>query len=182
MGTERKDGGREILSPAKPFLLAAALLMPFSQSASAQSSPSTQASQRVKLPAGVILKNVILSWEGRKLILHAIFNQYGHEMPIYLRCNSANGQSEIAEIDTIEQFGRDMWLEVTLITLEKSPSGQAIVWMGHPAPNTLRLDGNDAVNLSGHLIMTNDDVGSTDEYDFTLSADGDALPRISASK
>ena len=136
----------------------------------------------MKLPAGVILKNVSLSWEGRKLILHAIFNQYGHEMPIYLQWNSANGQSGVAEIDTIEQFGRDMWLEVTLISLEKNPAGQAIVWMGHPAPNTPRLDGNDAVNLTGHLIMTNDDVGSTDEYGFTLSSDGGALPRISSSK
>ncbi len=152
------------------------------QDASAQSSPGTQASQRVPLPSGVILKNVSLSWEGRKLIFHAVFNQYGHEMPIYLRWNPVKGESGLAEIDTIEQFGRDMPLEVTLISLEKSPAGQAIVYMGHPASNTPRLDGNDAVNLTGHIIMANDDVGSTDEYGFTLSSDGSVLPRISAAK
>ncbi|HVZ27052.1 MAG TPA: hypothetical protein VG798_00205 [Rhizomicrobium sp.] len=143
---------------------------------------NAQSSQRVPLPPGVILKNVSLSWEGRKLIFHALFNQYGHEMPIYLQWRSAKGDSGIAEIDTIEQFGRDMPLEVTLISLERSPAGQAIVYMGHPAPNTPRLDGNDAVNLTGRLLMTNDDVGSTDEYGFSLSSDGAAMPRISAVK
>ena len=153
-----------------------ALMMASPFHASAQSSP------RVKLPAGVILKDVSLSWEGRKLIFHAVFNQYGHEMPIYLQWNPEHGQSGIAEIDTIEQFGRDMPLEVTLISLEKNPAGQAIVYMGHPASNTPRLDGNDAVNLTGRLIMTNDDAGTTDEYGFALSSDGSALPRISFSK
>jgi hypothetical protein len=154
----------------------------FSPGASAQSSPNVQSSGRVKLPSGVILKNVSLSWEGKKLIFHAVFNQYGHEMPLFLRWNAAKGQSGMAEIDTIEQFGRDLPLEVTLISLEKNPAGQAVVWMGHPAPNTPRLDGDDAVNLTGHLIMNNDDAGSMDEYSFTLSADGGGLPRISASK
>jgi hypothetical protein len=162
--------------------MAVTLLLPFCQSAGAQSSPNPQSSPRVPLPSGHILRNVSLSWEGRKLILHAIFNQYGHEMPIYLQWNSAKGQSGVAEIDTIEQFGRDMWLEVTLISLEKNPAGDAIVYMGHPASNTPRLDGNDAVNLTGHITMSNDDVGSTDEYEFTLSADGGALPRISAAR
>jgi hypothetical protein len=141
---------------------------------------TAQPSQRVKLPPGKILKNVSLSWEGQKLIFHAVFNQYGHEMPIYLQWNSVKGESGIAEIDTIEQFGRDMPLEVTLISLEKNPAGQAIVYMGHPASNTPRLDGNDAVNLTAQLIMTNDDIGSSDEYRFTLSSDGGALPRLSA--
>jgi hypothetical protein len=125
---------------------------------------------------------VSLSWEGKKLIFHALFNQYGHEMPIYLRWDSAKGESGIAEIDTIEQFGRDMPLEVTLISLEKSPAGQAIVYMGHPAPNTPRLEGNDAVNLTGRILMTNDDVGSTDAYGFALSSNEGGLPRISAVK
>lgn len=168
-------------SSTRAFALAAALLLPFCQTAGAQS-PGVQSSQRVPLPSGHILRNVSLSWEGRKLIFRAIFNQYGHEMPIYLHWNSAKSQSGVAEIDTIEQFGRDMPLVVTLISLEKNSAGEAIVYMGHPASNTPRLDGNDAVNLTGRITMSNDDVGSMDEYGFTLSSDGEALPRISVSK
>jgi hypothetical protein len=156
------------------ILAAAALACLFAQSALAQ---------RVPLAPGSILKNVSLSWEGRKLIFHATFNQYGHEMPIYLQWHPAKGQGGIAEIDTIEQFGRDMPLEVTLISLEKNPAGQAIVYMGQPAPNTPKLEGEDAVNLSARILMTNADIGQSDDYGFSLapSAAG-ALPRISPIK
>ena len=159
---------------AKILMLAIALAAALGQAASAQS---------VALPPGSILKNVSLSWEGRKLIFHATFNQYGHEMPIYLQWHPAKGQGGIAEIDTIEQFGRDMPLEVTLISLENNPAGQTIVYMGRPAFNTPRLEGNDAVNLDGRIVMTDEDAGQTDEYKFSLSrSTAGAPPRISATK
>jgi hypothetical protein len=156
------------------ILVVAALACLLAQSALAQ---------RIPLPAGSILKNVSLSWEGRKLIFHATFNQYGHEMPIYLQWHPAKGQGGIAEIDTIEQFGRDMPLEVTLISLEKNQAGEPVVYMGQPAPNTPRLEGEDAETLEGRLLMTNADVGQSDDYGFSLapSAPG-TLPRISAVK
>jgi hypothetical protein len=161
---------------AKILVLAIALAGPLLQTSSA-------ATPGVALPSGSILKNVSLSWEGRKLIFHATFNQYGHEMPIYLQWHPAKGQGGIAEIDTIEQFGRDMPLEVTLISLEKNPAGQTIVYMGQPASNTPRLEGNDAVNLDGRIVMTDEDAGQTDEYKFSLSpSTAGTLPRLSASK
>ena len=104
-------------------------------------------------------------------------------MPIYLRWHPAKGQGGIAEIDTIEQFGRDMPLEVTLISLEKNQAGQTIVYMGWPASNTPRLEGDDAVKLDARIMMTNADVGASDEYGFSLSpSPAGALPRISPSK
>jgi hypothetical protein len=156
-------------------MLAVALAGTFSQGAAAQS---------VALPAGTMFKNVSLSWEGRRLIFHAIFSQDGHEMPIYLQWHprTAKAPGGTAEIDTIEQFGRDMPVEITLISLEKNPAGQTIVYIGQPASNTPRLVGDDAVNLDGRIVMS-DGAGQTDAYRFSLSRSAaEALPRISASK
>ena len=140
--------------------------------------------QSVTLPVQTIFKDARLSWEGRKLIFSATFNTYGHEMPIYLEWHPKGAaRGEVAEIDTIEQFGRGMPLKVTLISLEKNPAGQAVVYMGQPAPNSPRLDGDDAVNLDARMVMTDADTGETDAYSFSLTRAGaDALPRVSVSR
>jgi hypothetical protein len=162
-------------SAAKILVLAIALAGTFWQGAAAQS---------VALPAGSMFKNVSLFWEGRKLIFHATFKKDGHEMPIYLewRPKTAKAPGGLAEIDTIEQFGRDMPVEITLISLEKNSAGQTVVYMGQPASNTPRLEGDDAVNLDGRIVMS-DGAGQTDAYRFSLAPSGAGeLPRISASK
>jgi len=149
-----------------------------------QAASGAPSAQSVALPSGSMFKNVSLFWEGGKLIFHATFNQDGHEMPIYLEWHprTAKAPGGVAQIDTIEQFGRDMPVEITLISLEKNPAGQTIVYMGQPASNTPRLEGDDAVNLDGHITMS-DGAGQTDAYKFSLSRSGaEALPRISVSK
>ena len=173
MGQERRDGRRKVLN-FKILTLAAGLAAASWQGAAAQS---------VALPAGSMFKNVSLFWEGRKLIFRGTFNQDGHEMPIYLEWHPrTKAPGGVAQIDTIEQFGRDVPLEITLISLEKNPAGQTIVYMGQPASNTPRLDGDDAVNLDGRIVMS-DGAGQTDAYRFSLSASGAAVPpRISALK
>lgn len=149
-----------------------------------QSVSAAPPGQSVALPPGSMFKDVSLFWEGRKLIFHASFNQDGHEMPIYMEWHprTAKAPAGVAQIDTIEQFGRNMPVEITLISLEKNPAGKTIVYMGQPASNTPRLEGDDAVNLDGRIVMS-DSAGQTDAYGFSLSGSAPgALPRISVSK
>ena len=148
------------------------------------SGPSASAqSQSVALPAGAIFKDVKLTWEGRRLIFYATFRRDGNELPLYLewRHTAAQAPEGRNEIDVIEQYGREMPIAVTLISLEKNPAGQAVLYMGRPAPNTPKMEGDDALNMTGRVVLT-DATGQTDEYAFSLSPSAaGALPRIAGA-
>jgi hypothetical protein len=133
--------------------------------------------QSVAFPAGSIFKDVRLTWEGKQLIFYATFNQYGHDLSLWLawRTTKTDGRTEI---DVIEQYGRDMPIAVLLMDREKNPAGQTVLYMGHPAPNTPRLETGG--NLDVSLAMS-DMAGHSDEYKFSVARDG-AAPRISLVK
>ena len=141
---------------------------------------SATAQQSLALPAQDFFSNVRLTWENRQLIFYATYKQEGHDASLWLDCrrgNSPTGQGTRAQIDYLEQYGRGMPIAVRLISLEKSKSGQPVLFLGQPQPNTLRLQGSNA----NCRVEVTDDAGRTDLFAFSLTGTGD-LPRISAAK
>jgi hypothetical protein len=140
-----------------------------------------QPAQDLALPAQAFFRDVRLTWENQQLIFYATFQQDGHDAPLWLECRSGNApkaaQGIRAQIDYIEQYGRRMPVAVRLISLEKSKTGQPVLFLGQPAPNTLRLAGASA-NCS---LEVTDMADRTDRYDFSLTDSG-SLPRLSAVK
>ena len=147
----------------KILILAIALAGTLSRSAGAQS---------VALPAGTMFRDVRLVWEGRNLIFYGTFKQYGHDLPIWLEWHGAKIQGGRAEIDYIEQYGRDMPIAVTIMSLGKIPDGQEVLYMGRPAPNTPRVENLD---LQAQIA-----IGEVEDYHFLLLPPGSSgtLPRI----
>jgi hypothetical protein len=162
---------------AKIIVLAMALVGASWQGASAEPVSGT-----VTLEAQAMFKDVRLAWEGQKLIFHATFKHDGHDLTIYLEWGGAAENTVVGrtEIDYIEQYGRDMPIAVTLISLGKNSAAQPVLYMGRTAPNTPRLEGADAVNLLGSVVVS-DDAGRTDRYEFSLLRSVvEPLPRILA--
>jgi rhodanese-related sulfurtransferase len=172
MGFERKDGGRDVLNLRASVALASLL---------ACQCVCAQPAQDLALPAQAFFRDVRLTWENRQLIFFATFQQDGHDAPLWLECQSGNAskaaQGIRAQIDYVEQYGRRMPVAVRLISLEKSKNGQPVLFLGQPAPNTLRLEG---ANANCSLEVT-DMEGRTDRYSFSLTDTG-ALPRLSGVK
>jgi hypothetical protein len=159
----------------KKSLLFTGMIMAFAHVAGARAQPP----QALALPAQSFFKDVRLAWENRQLIFYAVFREDGHDVPLWLECRGDSGQSERAQIDDLEQYGRSLPVAVRLISLAKNPAGQTIFYLGQPAPNTLRLEAN---AVACQLELT-DPSGRTNSYAFSLSgADGDTLPRLSAVK
>jgi hypothetical protein len=174
LGQERRDGWGEVLKNVKAILIAAVLTGALCQGAGA-----APPGRSVAFPDGSIFKDVRLTWEGKQLIFYATFNQDGHDLPLWLEWRTAKTDGH-AQIDIIEQYGRDMPIAVTLMDREKNPAGGAIFYMGRPAPNTPRLETSGNLNVS--LAMT-DMAGHSDDYKFSLAPAGpETLPRISVVK
>jgi hypothetical protein len=139
-------------------------------------------SENVTLAAQAMFRNVRLDWVGPNLIFNATFKHDGHDLTIYLEWGGAVENTTVgrAEIDYIEQYGRDMPIAVTLISVGKNSAEQPVLYMGRPAPNTPKLEGEAAGNLLGSVVVS-DDAGRTDRYGFSLSRSvGEALPHIAA--
>jgi hypothetical protein len=150
--------------------------------ASWQGARAEPVSGNVPLAAQAMFGDVRLSWVGQNLIFNATFKHDGHDLTIYLEWRGTAQSADVghAEIDYVEQYGRGMPIAVTLISARKNSAGQPILYMGRPAPNTPKVEGDAARNLLGSVVVS-DDTGLTDRYDFSLSRSArDALPHALA--
>lgn len=129
--------------------------------------------QSMDFPDQSLLKKARIAWEGDQLIFYATFRQYGHDMPLWLEWQAGKASGR-AEIDEIEQYGLDIPIAVTLVTLGKTKAGKPLWYIGVAAPNSQQVE---ADGLLGDLTLT-DDAGVTSHYSFTLTGGATATPVI----